>query len=63
MELEKLIALGELVRQMPVPCETRDEFFSGLADMIAGGADRIKEMLDPTYDFLSQRSKDSEHRP
>jgi hypothetical protein len=51
MELDQLIALGELLRAMPTPGETRDEFFPGLADLIAGG-DRIKGMLDSSYDYF-----------
>lgn len=57
-ELDQLIALGEILRHMPTPAETRDEFFPGLADLIARGADRINDMLTPTYNFLCQRSKE-----
>lgn len=52
MELDQLIALGELLRKMDTPAETRDEFYPGLADMIAGCADRIRGMLDSTYDYM-----------
>lgn len=48
-ELDQLLALSELLREMPTPDGKRDELFPGLADLIEGKAERIKKMLDPTY--------------
>ena len=59
MELDQLIALGELIRKVEDPPETREGFFLGLGDMIAGYADRIKEMVEPTYIDCFDRGKDS----
>ena len=57
-ELAQLVALGELMRKVDDPPETREGFFLGLGDMIAGYADRIKEMVGPTYTDCFNRGKD-----
>lgn len=58
-ELNQLIALGELIRKVDDPAETREGFFCGLGDMIAAAADRIKEMVGPTYTDCYDRGKKS----
>lgn len=57
-ELDQLISLSELLREMPVDAPGfRDGFFLGLAAIIAGSADRINEMLEPTYDDSYEKGK------
>jgi hypothetical protein len=57
MELDQLLTVGELVRHMPPPEGVRDEFLSGLADLIAGNVRRIKNMLPLTYDDIRLRAE------
>lgn len=56
MELRQLISLSEMLMDLPDPAEKRENFFLGLAEMIAGAVDRIESMLNPTYDYLSEQS-------
>ncbi len=61
-ELDQLIAISELLRDMPTPDGKRDELFPGLANLIEGKAERIKKMLDSTYDQMIVNGEEKARR-